>query len=33
MPTLYVFEMYVKALSQMDWFYDYSYGHASDASQ
>lgn len=27
MPTLYVFEMYLKALSQMDWFYDYSDDH------
>ena len=24
MPTLYQFEVYLKALSQMDWFYDYS---------
>ena len=27
MPTLYQFEMYLKALSQMDWFYDYSDDH------
>ena len=24
MPTLYQFEVYLMALSQMDWFYDYS---------
>ena len=24
MPTLYQFETYLKVLSQMDWFYDYS---------
>ena len=27
MPTLYQFEVYLMALSQMDWFYDYSDDH------
>ena len=27
MPTLYQFEVYLKALSQVDWFYDYSDDH------